>query len=228
MTVTTPAPAAATHLASHEGYLEVNNHLARFLAAGSLLGIAALAGCAGSNQSAIPSQTLNLPQSSHVVLPDASPPCPVTKTEEVEDAGGIIVLPACDTFSGSIGYQKNNAVEEGTTTLTTYDVDPGGGTGKPATGTVIAWVKAHGNGSGSVVFQSTPAKFGTISGSPAELPAGHTYTLYVYAFGIQQGSEPIGTPTCTGTKCTLGPFPSPLTGMTVPQGIDLFFELDES
>jgi hypothetical protein len=202
----------------------LNTHLVRFLAAGSLLGIAALAGCAGSNQSAVPPyQTLNLPQS-HVVVPLV--PCPVTLTEEVEDAGGVITLPACDTFSGTVGYPPNNAAEESMTTLTTYDKDPGGGTGKPASGTVIAWVKSHGNGSGSIVFKSSPVKTGKISGSPAELPGGHTYTLYVYAFGLQQGSEAVGSPVC-GAKCVLT-FPSPLTGQTVPQGIDLFFELAEN
>lgn len=206
----------------------MKNYLARFLAAGSLLGIAALAGCAGSNQSAVPPyQTLNLPQSAHVVVPDVSPPCPVGPlTKEVEDAGGTLLLPACDTFSGSIGYAANSATEEETTSLTTYDVDPGGGTGNPGVGTVIAWVKAHGNGSGSVVFPSSPVKLAKISGAPLELPGGHSYTLYVYAFGVLQGSEALGSPTCTGTKCTLT-FPSPLTGQTVPQGIDLFFELDE-
>jgi hypothetical protein len=205
----------------------VKNYLARFVAAGSLLGIAALAGCAGSHQSTVPpTQTLNFPQSQHVVVPDVN--CPVGPlTRHIEDAGGTFALPACDTFSGSIGYPPNNAPEAApSTSLTTYDVDPGGGTGKPSSGTVIAWVKAHGNGSGSIAFNASPVKTATISGSPAELPGGHTYTLYVFAFGAQQGSEQLGSPVC-GAKCVLT-FPSPLTGQTVPQGIDLFFELTEN
>jgi hypothetical protein len=215
---------------SLKGTVKLNTHLVRFLAAGSLLGIAALAGCAGSSQSTVPpAQTLNLPQS-HVVAPQVlmhPNACKAVVTVEVEDAGGIIHLPACDTFGGAIGYPSNNAAEESTTTLTSYQTDPGGGTGKPASGTVIAWVKNHGNGSGSVTFAGSPVKTGTLFASPLELPAGHTYTLYVYAFGAQQGSEQLGSPTCTANKCTLT-FPSPLTGQTVPQGIDLFFELAEN
>jgi hypothetical protein len=203
----------------------VNNHLARFLAAGSLLGIAALAGCAGSNQSAVPPQ-LAMTQPQSIIMPHPAA-CLAEVSKPIHAAGGTIALPACDTFGGTIGYPPNNAPAGTTTDLESYQTDPGGGTGNPGVGTVIAWVRSNGESTaGSVVFNSMPVKTATLFGSPVELPTGHTYTLYVYAFGIQQGSEALGSPVCTMARCTLT-FPSPLTGMTVPQGIDLFFELDE-
>ena len=162
--------------------------------------------------------------------------CPKSGVSSIVAKGGVIKLPACDGWSGTVAYPKNNATPGTTSTLTTYSVAhppaPSSGQGTPATGTVIAWISSIGTGSSASItfcnFPSCPVKYAHIS-STTQLNQTHTYELYVYAFGVQQGSEYVGSPVCAKgtTKACKLTFASPLTGQTLPNGILFWFELDD-
>ena len=213
-------------------------NLSRIAALGGILGVVALAGCAGSssNQSALPggglTGTQSFQQPMQGLIPDLA--CPQTKTEPIKAAGGTVVFPACDGFSGKAGYPKNNAPAGSTTTLTSYSQKhmppPSGGEGTPSQGTVIAWISSLGQSSaGSITFCNFPTcavKNASLKAKGTLMSPTHSYELFVYAFGIEQGSESLGSPVCAHGSCTLT-FASPLTGQTVPQGITLWFELDD-
>lgn len=210
--------------------------LVRVATLGGILGVAALAGCAGSgsNQMALPTAAQNVASAMAVhqpiqnVVPDT---CVVPVTQPIKKVGGVITLPKCGGFAGQVGYPSNNAPMGAKTTVTTYDdamtLPPSGGYGTPSGGTVIAWVSSVGNSNGIITFcnyPTCPLKMGTLTSK--KLKKLKTYSLYVFAGGSQQGSPlALGSPHCTRLTCKLGPFPSPLTGQSLPQFVTFWFEL---
>jgi hypothetical protein len=78
--------------------------------------------------------------------------------------------------------------------------------------------RALANGSGSVTYQGASQL--SVIKNAAFLPSA-TFTLYAYAFGVEEFSEHLGSPTNGVLQ-----FPSPLNGITVPFGLTICFELD--
>ena len=215
--------------------------LSRFVALRGVLAIAAVT--APANAGVVRPMTITPQAYTHQVQPtqpieelgyDAV--CPKSGVSSIVAKGGVIKLPACDGWSGTVAYPKNNATPGTPSTLTPYSVAhppaPSSGQGTPATGTVIAWISSIGTGSSASItfcnFPSCPVKYAHIS-STTQLNQTHTYELYVYAFGVQQGSEYVGSPVCAKgtTKACKLTFASPLTGQTLPNGILFWFELDD-
>jgi hypothetical protein len=190
--------------------------------------VIAATGCAGSpvTQSSFSGNGgIARPQSIRIV-PDRFNPtvCGVSKSFIVNSAGGRLVVPACDNFYDWVGYPPNDAPARTMITLTHYDTDPGGGSGQPPSGTVIAWIKFRLTAASNVTFNSSPEKAAMIRASQSELSKSNSYSLYVFVNGQQaQSPRQLGSPTC-GAHCVLT-FKSFMNGQTFPQGFDIFYEL---
>jgi hypothetical protein len=206
-------------------------NIARLLTAACALGFIALAGCAGSssNQAAVPpTQTLTQPMAIHPA-PDRITPdtCLSPVVRAVHAAGGTIVLPGCAGYTGGISYPSNNAPADQKVTIEDATSNFNGAPAPPNGGTVLVYLTSKGSGAGSVMFSNTPTNSTLKHRKTVNWSDTHTYTLYEFVLGSLQGTEPIGSPACSGimpVTCT-DTFVSPLTGANVPNGVTVDFEL---
>lgn len=209
----------------------MQNNLARVLSICSILGVAGLAaGCAGSSNSQSPlpsvgssspaaSSLLRAPAALRLVVPDT---CGKNTTEPINPAGGTITLPPCGGFTGSLGYPSNNAPGGATLVLRTSITKPKG-VPTPSGKTVLLFLQATAHSStSSITFNSGNATAKLTN--KKKLLSSHTYSAYAYAFGFLLKGFPkeLGAPTNGSLS-----FASPVSGVTLPTGITVTFELTQ-
>jgi hypothetical protein len=174
------------------------------------------AACLGVGSAAMTRPALTSPAHQIQVQPNSN--CG-SKTESINPAGGAFTIPPCNGTKGKVTYGTNNA-NNNTVTLQSAASNPAPSICGTASGeTTLAYVLATGNGAGSITYNPTSKK-STLKN--AAFPPSLTFTLYAYAFGVEQFHQSLGSPNNKGVL----KFSSPLNGMTIPLGITLCFELD--
>jgi hypothetical protein len=166
------------------------------------------------------------PTTTPTAVPTASPTASAspfaTSTTPISAAGGTLSLPSFGGFSGTIGYPTNNApsgvnavLVSSTTNLGTLPSAPG----------AIFYEQFQLSGSAqSVTFNS-----GTASGTFASTALSPTksYTLYVYIPALA-GNTPYATQSLGSPSAGSISFTSPISGITVPVGVNVVLELSSN
>jgi hypothetical protein len=180
----------------------------------ALAALGALSACGGST--AVPPGAAPLQQTDgRMADPDK---CNKKSTQVISPTGGVLTLPPCASYTGTISYGKSGAPSKTSVSLVTTTKNPGAPT--PRGKTVLAYVIATGNSSAGSVTFGTAAQNSMIANTA--LLSSKTYALYAYALGVTVKGFPkqVGSPT-DGVLT----FKSPLNGETVPEGIPVDFEL---
>jgi hypothetical protein len=138
--------------------------------------------------------------------------------------GGVLTLPVCEDFGGTLQYPPNKAPSGTTASLVSYPLPPppSGGWGTPKSGTVLWYISTLLNSSANQIAFGETKKLLVIK-SHRMSPA-NNYSLYVFLNGQQLGNPlKLGVPKCAAT-CVLSA-QSPFNGETVPANVTFWFEV---
>lgn len=178
-----------------------------------IAGMLVLAGCTHVANPVLPAVAPQVER----VKPDA---CNTKDKEAINAAGGHFIIPACGGTTSTITYGANNAPTGSSATVSASTTNPNKVLcGAPRGETVVDYFTAQLKSTASQITFGTTSKKSHIA-NPAFKTAS-TYTIFAYAFGVEQFSQSLGHPSSRGVLT----FNSPVNGRSIPQGILVCFEL---